>query len=86
MKFLTELSARWTASAPTFFKKIQSLGNWLTASGLGLIGVPAAANTMIGTDIDLSLMVKIASYMIVAGLAITAVAKLPVRDTDQIKS
>jgi len=86
MAFLTELSSRWTATAPAFFKKVQKIGNWLTATGLGLVGVPAAIEQMLpSTDFNLSLLGSIASYMVLAGIVINVVAKLPVTDSVEIK-
>lgn len=87
MKFLTELSNRWSANSPLFFKKLISFGAWLTATGIGLIGVPAALEQIIPktANFDLSLLGTISSYMILAGLVISVVAKLPVKDPDYNK-
>ena len=86
MNFFTELSARWTASAPTFFKKVQSIGIWLLSTGLALIAVPATIEQMLPEfDFDLSLLGSIASYMVLAGVIINVVAKLPVKDVDVLK-
>lgn len=86
MNFFTELSNRWTESSPKFFKKLISFGAWLTATGLGLIGIPAGLTEIIPTavDFDLSLLGKIASYMVLAGLIISVVAKLPVKDPENL--
>lgn len=86
MDFFTELSARWAASAPSFFKTVQKIGGWLLATGLGLIGVPAAIEQILPSyDFDLSLLGSIASYMVLAGVIVNVVAKLPVKDTDVLK-
>ena len=86
MNFFTELSARWSASAPTFFKKVQAIGVWLLGTGLGLIAVPATIEQMLPNwDFDLSLLGSIASYIVLAGVIINVVAKLPVKDTDVLK-
>lgn len=84
INFWTEWSNRWTANSPIFFKKLISLGAWLTATGIGLIGVPAGLEQIIPdtANFDLSLLAKIASYMVLAGLIISVVAKLPVKDPD----
>lgn len=83
MKFLTELINRWKLESPKFHKKLISFGNWAFASGIGLIGLPAAYNGITGVEeIDFSLMVKIASYLIVIGLCISIVAKTAVKDPD----
>lgn len=88
MKFLIELSNRWTEGSPKFFKTLISFGAWLTATGLGLIGIPAALTELIPKEVnfDLSLLSQISSYMILAGLIISVVAKLPVKDPEKLKS
>lgn len=87
MNFFTELSKRWTEGSPKFFKKLISFGAWLTATGLGLIAIPAGLTELIPKDVnfDLSLLSKIASYLVLAGLIISVVAKLPVSDTKNIE-
>lgn len=88
MNFFTELSKRFSASAPAFFKKVQSIGNWLTVTGLGLVGVPAALEQVLpNTNFDLTLLGTIASYMVLSGIIINVVAKLPVTDSvaDKLK-
>lgn len=84
MNFFTELSNRWTANSPRFFKKLISFGAWLTATGAALVGVPAAAEQIIPetANFNLSLLGTISSYMVLAGLIISIVAKLPVKDPD----
>lgn len=82
INFWVELWNRFDEKSPIFFRKLQSIGNWLSATGIGLVGVPAALNAVVETDINLELMVKIASYMILAGLIINIVSKLPVKDAD----
>lgn len=84
MTFFQELSERWNANSPTFFKKLSSFGAYLTATGTGLVGIPAALNAVVNTTIDVSLLGTIASYMILAGLVIAVVSKLPVKDPEQL--
>jgi len=86
MEFLTEISKRLSASAPTFFKKIQKIGNWLWVTGIALIGVPATIEQVLPKfQFDLSLLGTISSYMVLAGVIITTLAKLPVSDIKDIK-
>lgn len=86
MNFFTELQSRWSASAPAFFKTVQNIGTWLFGTGLGLVGVPAAIEQILPSyDFDLSLLGSIASYMVLAGVIINVIAKLPVKDTSEIK-
>lgn len=82
INFWTELSNRWSKTSPVFFKKFQAFGAWCTATGGALIGVPAALNATVETTIDLSVMLRIASYLVLAGLVISAMSKLPVKDPD----
>jgi len=86
--FLNELWNRWTETSPKFFKKLIAFGAWLTAAGGGLIGIPAALTAIIPKEVnfDLSLLGTIASYMVLAGLIISVVAKLPVNDTKKLES
>lgn len=86
MNFFTELSERWTANSPKFFKKLISFGAYLTATGIGLFGIPVALQELVPKEFtfDLTLLGTIASYMVLAGLIISVVAKLPVKDTDDI--
>lgn len=86
MNFFSEFAARWSASAPSFFHKIQDIAAWLVATGLALIGVPAIIEKLVpGYNFDLSLLGTIASYMILAGTIAGVVAKLPVKDVKDIK-
>lgn len=84
MNFFTELSNRWTKESPKFQKKLVSFGLWLLSAGTALIGVPAAMTEIIPKEVnfDLSLLGTISSYMILAGLVISAVAKTAVKDPD----
>lgn len=91
MNFFTELSKRWNQDSPAFFDKLKSFGIWLTATGIAIVGVPAAYNALIGplnidtSSFDLSLLTRIASYMILAGTVITAVSKTTVKNPNIIK-
>lgn len=82
MNFFTELSNRWSANSPKFFKKLSAFGAYLSATGTALIGIPAALNATVDTDMNLSLLGTISSYMVLAGLIIAAVSNLPVKDPD----
>lgn len=86
MNFFNELSKRWSADSPTFFKKLIKLGAWLVATGIGLIAVPAGIESIITKEVsfDFSLLIKIASYMILSGSIISVVAKLPADDPKQL--
>lgn len=86
MNFLKELSIRWTEGSPKFFKTLISIGAWLTATGLGLIGIPAGLTELIPKEVnfDLSLLGTISSYMVLAGLIVSVVAKLPVSDPKEL--
>jgi len=85
MNFFTELTKRWKQDSPPFFEKMQKLGIWLIATGLALIGVPALMNSLIpDANFDLSLLVKIASYMVLSGAIIKIVAGSTVIDTTKL--
>ena len=82
INFFQELSNRWTSTSPIFFKKLTSFGGWLTATGTALVGVPAALNAVVKTDMNLAILGTISSYMVLAGIIIAVVSKLPVKDPD----
>lgn len=82
MNFLREFYNRWNENSPLFFKKIRSFGAWLTATGTALVAVPATLNATVDTGMDLSILATISSYIILAGLILTAVSKLPVKNPD----
>lgn len=83
MNFFTELKNRITLESPKFFKQWQKVGAWLYKAGFALIGVPAGFQALVpDANIDLSLLLKIASYMVLAGLIIRGMAALPVQNTD----
>lgn len=84
MTFFKELSERWTANSPTFFKKLSAFGAYLSATGAGLVGIPSALNAIVDTDMNISILGTIASYMVLAGLIIAVVSKLPVKDPEQL--
>ena len=86
MNFVKETLVRLKAESPSYFKKVRLFADWLTATGLGLVGVPAAIEQMAPQfDFDLSLLMRIASYMIVAGIVIKVFGKLPVSDPEVLK-
>lgn len=86
MNFFTETLIRLKAESPSYFNKARKMGDWLSATGIGLVGVPAAIEQIAPQfDFDLSLLIKIASYMILAGIIINRMAKLPVSDPDVLK-
>lgn len=79
--FVSELSKRLTKESPQFFKKVAKIGNWLTGLGLSLIGIPAAIQQVLpDSTFDLSLLAKIASYVVLAGIIITTVSKTTVAE------
>lgn len=86
MNFLTELFVRLQQSSPSWFKKLQNIGAWLSATGLGLIGIPAVLEQILpNAGFDLSLLAKIASYFVLAGIIINVVARTPVKDPSVLK-
>ena len=91
MNFITELLKRWKLATTDFHKKLSKVGAWLSGTGVALIGIPAAFNTLVDSlniklekEFDLSLLLLIASYMILAGLITSAVAKTAVEDPKKI--
>lgn len=85
MKFLTELITRWQQDSPPFFIKMQQIGVWLMVTGGGLAGIPAAFNAVMpSANFDLSLLFKIATYMVLSGFIIKIVARTPVIDANKI--
>lgn len=92
MNFWTELLTRWALDTTTFHKKLRGLGVKILSIGSALILVPATFNTTIDAlgikldqEFDLSLLIKIASYFILAGIIISAVASTAVKDPEEIK-
>lgn len=72
MKFFTELSNRWTANSPKFFKKLQALGLYLSGASGAVLAIPTIPDSL----------KNIAGYVLTAGLVLTAISKLPVKDPD----
>lgn len=92
MDFFSELLKRWTLTTTSFHKKLRGWGTKITATGMALILVPATYNTMIEglgikmeKEFDLSLLITIASYIILLGITISAVASTAVADPKEIK-
>lgn len=92
MNFWKELLTRWTLNTTTFHKKLRGWGIKILSTGSALILVPATFNTTMDAlgvkldqEFDLSLLVKIASYIILAGIIISAVASTAVSDPEEIK-
>ena len=86
MDFFKETLVRLKAESPSYFNKARKFGDWLSATGLGLVGVPAAIEQIAPQfDFDLSLLMQIASYMILSGIIINRMAKLPVSDPEVLK-
>jgi len=83
MNFFTELINRITLESPKFFKKWQTIGAYFVGSGFTLAGVPKAFKMMMPeSTIDLSLVYTIASYIVLTGFIICAMAKMPVENPD----
>jgi len=72
MNFFKELTNRITSDSPKFFKKLQGLGLYLSGASTAVLAIPGIPETL----------KTIASYALTAGLVITAVSKLPVKDPD----
>lgn len=72
MNFFTELKNRITLNSPLFFKKIQATGITLTLLSTALIGIPGIPDRV----------QEIAGYILTAGIVMTTVAKLTVKDPD----
>ena len=83
MNFFQELKNRAALESPKFFKKVQAVGVWLLAVGLALVGLPAGFEAVVPTaNIDLSILLKVSSYMVLAGMIIKIIAGLPVINPD----
>lgn len=77
---MVEFKTRWKKESPLFFKKLTKIGNWLTASGISIISVPALikeANPE--ADFNLALLGSAASYMVLAGILISIISKLTIK-------
>lgn len=67
----SEISARWTAESPKFFKKVQNAGMTLTATGMAAIATPAIPNVHIPEIVG-----TLGGYAITAGVCIGIISKL----------
>lgn len=72
MNFFTELNNRLTKDSPKFFKKLQYLGLYLSGAAGAILAIPSLHNKL----------QEVAGYILTAGLVLTAVSKLPVKDPD----
>lgn len=75
MKFLTELWNRLASNSPSFFKKLQYFGLYLTGIGGGLIAIPGIPEKISA----------IGGYLLTAGAVLSVVAKLPVTNPEEVK-
>jgi len=75
----SEISARWSAESPKFFKKLQNLGVTLTATGIAATATPAIASAHIP-----AIVTTLGGYAITAGLTLGIISKLTVQDTNQL--
>lgn len=74
-----EISARWQAESPKFFKKLQNLGVTLTATGVAATATPAIPSAHIP-----EIIAKFGGYAITAGLSIGIISKLTCADPTQL--
>lgn len=85
MGFYQELLRRWTLESPCFHKKIIESGKWLLATSIALTALPAGYEVLFpNAGIDLAVLIKISSYMGLAGLIISIVAGTTVKDINKI--
>lgn len=83
MNFFTELKNRLTLEAPKFHQKLIGFGKWLLATAIALTALPSGYEVLFpNAGIDLTLLIKISSYMGLAGLLISLVAGTAVKDPD----
>lgn len=83
MNFLTELFNRFQLEAPKFHKKLIAFGKWLLTVAVALTALPAGYEQLFpNSGIDLSLLLKISSYLGLAGLLISIVAGTAVKNPD----
>lgn len=75
----SEISARWSAESPKFFKKMQNLGVTLTATGVAATATPAIATAHIPAIVG-----TLGGYAITAGVCIGLVSKLTCADPNAI--
>ena len=72
----SQISARWKAESPAFFKKLQNVGVSLIAAGGAATASPAIPNLHVP-----ELITTIGGYALTAGFCIGLVSKLTVNDT-----
>ena len=70
-----EISTRWAAESPVFFKKIQNIGVTLTAAGVAATATPAIPSAHIP-----AIVITLGGYAITAGLCIGIISKLTIQD------
>lgn len=85
MNFFTELKNRWNQDSPIFHQKLQQFGNWLLVTSIALSGIPTAMEQANLAQFDLTLLVRISSYMFLASVVIKAVAGTAVKNPDYSK-
>ena len=78
---MKEIIARLSVPAPSFFKKIEKLGAFLTGLSVILMGLEAQFPT-VGIPATVA---KVAGYLAVAGAVMAGVAKLTVNDYDELE-
>jgi hypothetical protein len=85
--FFTELVARWKAPSPDFFRKLNNLGKSLIASGAMVFSPEAITAVYPGITFKMpETLITLATHLIVAGVVVSAVAKITVKDPNQIDS
>lgn len=85
MNFWQELRRRWALESPEFFEKIARFGAWL----MGVALLVLAPEMPAGVGIEMPqlvppIVVKIASYVFVAGVMMNRIAKLTVKDPSKL--
>lgn len=78
---MKELIARFQLDSPTFFIKIQKLGAFLTGLSVVLMGLQSQFPGVGIPDV----VGKIAGYLAVAGAIAAGVARLTVKDYDELE-
>lgn len=74
-----EISARWQAESPKFFKKVQNIGVSLMAAGGAATAAPVVPNLHVP-----ELITTLGGYALTAGFAIGIVSKLTCADPTQL--
>ncbi|MEI6186882.1 MAG: hypothetical protein WCP46_00070 [Alphaproteobacteria bacterium] len=75
-----ELSKRWNAESPAFFNKIK---NFCIATGGSASAILAAAS--VPNIVVPAIVIKIASYIVIASAAAGITAKTTVKNTEDLK-